>query len=92
VSSTPADVTVTIRGNLGTQSFTPSPIAMRVGQTIGWMNADTITHTATQDGNLFNTGSVTAGARSSPVKMNTAGTFSYHCSIHQSMVGTITVQ
>jgi plastocyanin len=91
-TSPSADVTVTIAGNLGAQSYTPSPVAMRVGQTINWKNADAITHNATQDGNLFATGNIAGGAASSPIMMNTAGTFAYHCSIHPGMIGTITVQ
>jgi plastocyanin len=91
-SSTAADVTVTIQGNSGSNSYAPNPVSMRVGQTIAWRNADSITHTATQDGGGFNTGSVTAGATSAATMMNTAGTFAYHCTLHPGMVGTITVQ
>jgi plastocyanin len=91
-SPPPSDVTVSIAGNLGAQSFAPNPVAMRVGQTVSWKNADSITHTATQDGSGFNTGNLSAGATSSPIKMSTAGTFTYHCTIHPGMVGTITVQ
>ena len=65
---------------------------MRVGQTIGWLNNDSTTHTATQDTAGFNTGNIAPGGTSSPVTMNTAGTLTYHCAIHSGMVGTITVQ
>ena len=91
-ASTAADVTVTIQGNSGSNSYAPNPVSMRVGQTIAWRNADSITHTATQDSGGFNTGSVTAGTTSAPTLMNTAGTFAYHCTLHPGMVGTITVQ
>jgi plastocyanin len=91
-STSSADVTATIVGNLGAQSFTPNPIAMRVGQTISWKNADSITHDVTQDASLFATGSLAGGATSTPIMMNSAGTFTYHCSIHPGMVGTVTVQ
>ncbi len=87
-----ANVTVTIQSNSGSNSYNPNPVSMRVGQTIAWHNADSITHTATQDSGGFNTGNVAAGATSSPVTMNTAGTFTYHCTIHPGMVGTVTVQ
>ena len=87
-----ADVTVNIQGDRGTQSYSPSPVSMRAGQTIGWKNNDSTTHTSTRDGGGFDTGNVAAGATSSPVTMSTAGTFTYHCSIHPGMVGTITVQ
>ena len=85
-------VTVTIQGNSGSQSYNPSPVTMSVGQTIAWHNADSIAHTATGDGGGFDTGNVGAGATSKAIMMNTAGTFTYHCTIHPGMVGTVTVQ
>ena len=92
VPSTTADVTVTIQGNNVSNSYAPNPVSMRVGQTVVWRNADSITHTATQDGAGFNTGTVAAGATSAATMMSTAGTFTYHCTIHPGMVGTINVQ
>ena len=91
-TSTAADVTVTIQSNNGSNSYAPSPASMRAGQTIAWRNADFIAHTATQDGAGFNTGTLAAGATSAATMMSTAGTFTYHCTIHPGMVGTINVQ
>jgi plastocyanin len=91
-TSTPADVTVTIQSNSGSNSYAPNPATMRVGQTIAWRNADSIAHTSTQDNGGFNTGTVAAGATSAATMMSTAGTFTYHCTIHPGMVGTLTVQ
>ena len=65
---------------------------MRVGQTVAWHNADSTAHTATQDASSFNTGAINAGASSSPIMMSTAGTFTYHCTLHPGMVGTLVVQ
>ena len=65
---------------------------MRVGQTVAWRNADSITHNATDNGGRFNSGNLNAGGTSTPVTMNTAGTFTYHCTIHPGMIGTLTVQ
>jgi plastocyanin len=89
---TTADVVVGIAGDLGSQSYAPNPVTMRVGQTIAWKNNDTQAHTATQDSSGFDTGNIAAGATSSPRTMSTAGTFTYHCTIHPGMVGTVTVQ
>jgi plastocyanin len=91
-ASTAADVTVTIQGNSAGNSYAPNPVSIRVGQTIAWRNADSIVHTATQDSGGFTTGSVAAGATSAATMMNTAGTFTYHCTIHPGMVGTVSVQ
>jgi plastocyanin len=63
-----------------------------VGQRVIWKNTDTRTHDIIQDANSFTTPAITAGAAADPVTMSTRGTFTYHCGIHPSMVGTITVQ
>ncbi len=87
-----ADVTISMLGDRGAQSYSPNPTTMRVGQTVAWKNTDTAAHDATQDASRFASGTVNAGATSAPVAMSTAGTFTYHCTIHPGMVGTITVQ
>ena len=87
-----ADVTVSIEGQRGNQSYAPNPITIRVGQTLAWHNVDSAPHTATGDTVGFNTGVLSAGATSSPTTMATAGTLTYHCSIHPGMIGTIIVQ
>jgi plastocyanin len=91
-TSTAADVTVAIQANNGSNSYAPNPVSMRVGQTIGWRNADSVAHTATENSGRFNTGTLAAGATSAATMMSTAGTFAYHCTIHPGMVGTINVQ
>jgi len=90
--TTTPDVTINILGDNGAQSYAPNPATARVGQTVAWMNTDAITHTATQDGGIFQTGNIAAGTTSTPIMMNTAGTFTYHCTIHPGMVATLTVQ
>jgi len=87
-----ADVTIQIQGDRGSSSYAPNPATMRVGQTIAWHNADSTAHDSTQDQGRFGTGTVAAGATSAPIAMSTAGTFTYHCTIHPGMIGTITVQ
>ena len=84
-------VTITINGMDGGLSFSPSPANVTAGQQIRWHNADSMTHTATQDGRGFDTGSIPPGGTSAPVTLATAGTVSYHCAIHPSMVGTLSV-
>lgn len=87
-----ADVTITMVGDRGSQSYSPSPSTMRVGQTVAWKNGDTTAHTATQDASRFDSGTISAGATSSPLAMTSAGTFTYHCTIHPGMVSTLVVQ
>ena len=87
-----ADVTISMVGDRGAQSFAPNPQTMRVGQTVAWMNNDTTAHDATQDQSRFGTGTISAGTTSTPITMSTTGTFTYHCTIHPGMVGSLVVQ
>jgi plastocyanin len=90
-SPTPSEVTINIVGMNGNQSYSPSPASVSVGQQVRWHNADSIAHTATQDGSGFDTGTIAPGATSAPVTFSAAGTVSYHCSFHPSMVGSLNV-
>lgn len=85
------DVTINIVGIQGSNSYNPSPTTIKVGQRVIWKNTDTRTHDTVQDANSFATPAIAAGAQSDPITMSTAGTFTYHCGIHPSMTGTITV-
>jgi plastocyanin len=84
-----ADVTVTIMGMNGANSFAPSPGAVAVGKTVAWRNADTVGHTAT--GNGFDTGLIPPGATSAPIRFDNAATYSYRCTVHPSMTGSLKV-
>ena len=83
-----ADVLISIGGNM---NFSPGSASVKVGQTVAWYNADSITHTATADKGSFDTGNLAGGATSAPIRMSSAGSFSYHCTIHPNMVGTLSV-
>jgi plastocyanin len=76
---------------LTTTAYSPSPMTVSAGTTVTWMNNDTSTHNSTADSGAFATGSIAPGASAS-VKLQNAGTFVYHCTIHPGMVGTIVVQ
>lgn len=76
---------------LTTTAYSPSPMTVSPGTTVTWMNNDTSTHNSTADSGAFATGSIAPGASAS-VKLQNAGTFVYHCTIHPGMVGTIVVQ
>lgn len=75
-------------------AFDPPVIAIKPGTTITWVNQDTSPHTVVSD-----TGSPESFS-SDPLPNGVTytrtftipGTHSYHCSIHPSMKGTVTVQ
>ena len=72
-------------------SFNPGSITVVIGvnNTVTWTNMDTVTHTVTADDGSFN-GSIPAGATFTHT-FTIAGNFSYHCSIHKFMKGTVNV-
>jgi len=72
-------------------AFDPTTITAKVGDTITWTNNDTTTHTVTLDNQAAcDTGNVAPGAMGS-LTFTAAGTYAFHCKIHSSMKGTITV-
>ena len=71
-------------------NFNPGTLTVAKGATVTWTNTGATTHTVTADDGSFDSGHVSAGATFSQT-FATAGTFTYHCSIHSSMKGTITV-
>jgi len=88
-----ADVTINIVGNLGASSFSRNPDTVAVGHTVSWHNSDGTTHRVVNNGIvIWDTNNITGGSTSTPIQMNTTGSFGYHCSIHNSMVGTLVVR
>ncbi|HEV2011531.1 MAG TPA: cupredoxin domain-containing protein [Candidatus Limnocylindria bacterium] len=74
-------------------SFMPPIATINAGDSITWRNADGTVHTATSDSpGAFDTGQIGAGGGTKTVTFAVAGTFAYHCSIHLTMHGAITVQ
>jgi plastocyanin len=82
-------MTIEIRGMLGSNSYSPNPASVHVGQQVVWHNGDSIAHTATGTG--FDTGILSAGATSNPITFSTAGQINYFCSLHANMTGTLSV-
>ena len=72
-------------------SFSPATLTVTVGTTVTWTNNDGITHTVTSDVTGFDSGDITMGSKYSKV-FSVAGTYSYHCTIHPTMKGTIVVK
>lgn len=70
-------------------TFSPSPATVSAGGLITWTNSDGTSHTVS-----FDSGpdclTIPAGA-SQTVLFSVAGTYPYHCNIHRSMTGSVTV-
>ena len=71
--------------------FSPRVLTVNVGDTVEWSNTDTADHTVTSSNGAFDSGTITAGTSWS-FTFDTAGTYSYSCTIHPLMTGTIVVQ
>lgn len=93
-AGTSASVTTTNTSNavqIKNFSFTPANLTVKVGQKVTWTNQDNVGHSATADDNSFDTG-VLAQGQSGSVTFSKPGTYTYHCSVHPNMHGTIIVQ
>ena len=75
--------------------FSPSSVTVPVNSIVQWTNNDSIIHTVTSTtvptNGTFDSGNLAPGA-SICLKFTSAGTFNYHCSIHPTMTGLVTVQ
>jgi plastocyanin len=77
--------------------YVPAETTVKAGETVTWTNDDTAIHTATSgkdatpDGK-FDTSLVSPGQSSKPIAMpNEPGEYTYFCTLHPWMIGTITV-
>jgi len=72
-------------------AFNGSNTTVKVGDTVSWKNDEAgVPHTTTANGGLWNSGSLSTGGVFQ-ITFSQAGTFTYRCTIHPSMTGTITV-
>jgi plastocyanin len=70
-------------------AFSPNTVTVSVGQPVAFTNYDSATHTSTSS--AWDSGNITSGATFT-TSISQPGTYSYHCSIHPFMTGTVTVQ
>ena len=91
--------------NTGLLTFSPDVANIKKGQTVTWVGGDNITHvlvegtykvggdklrTSQTDDGAFHLDLTKTGQRVSHT-YTTAGTFTYYCSIHHGMNGTVVV-
>ena len=77
---------VTIQGS----AFNPPTTTVHVGDSVTWTNHDTVGHTSTSDTAVWDS-PVLGNGGSFQFTFTVAGTFTYHCSIHRFMTGSIVV-
>ncbi|HYY67721.1 MAG TPA: cupredoxin domain-containing protein [Nitrososphaeraceae archaeon] len=77
--------------------YVPAEVTVKAGETITWENEDTAIHTATSGENAtpdgkFDTSLVSPGQSSKPQTMpSEPGEYSYFCTLHPWMTGTVIV-
>ncbi len=85
---------------LGSKAFSPSPLKIKVGSTVTWLNNDNNIHTITSGkpntpnaGQAFDSGltALIMPAKTFSYKFTNTGEFSYFCRLHPTMTGTIEV-
>ncbi len=73
-------------------SFQPDKITVKKGTTVTWTNKDSANHTVTGDDSQNGPASNTlAPGDSYSFTFTKTGTFTYHCSFHTDMTGSVTV-
>jgi plastocyanin len=90
VPALPAHAAVT-DAQISNFSFSPDPLTIHVGDTLRWTNKDGTSHTVTADDGSFTSQSLGSQATFTHT-FNAPGPVAYHCAIHPSMQGTITVE
>lgn len=69
--------------------YNPAEITIKTGETITWINKDSVRHTATGDN--FDTG-LFGKDESAQVTFDEAGTFDYICTPHPYMKGKVIIE
>ncbi len=72
-------------------SFSPSSLTVTAGTTVVWENQEAVTHTATSNTGVFESGNMGKNDKFS-YTFTTVGTYPYHCKFHGGMTGTIIVE
>ena len=70
--------------------YQPANVQVPVGTTLSWANQDNVPHSVTFKNGLKDSGLLAQG-QSFSYTFTTAGTYQYYCTVHPSMVATVTV-
>lgn len=72
-------------------AFSPKAVTVKVGTTVTWSNRDEEPHTVTAEDGSFKSGTLAGNSNTFSHTFSAPGTFTYHCSIHPYMTGTVEV-
>lgn len=68
--------------------YDPIYLQIKAGDSVRFLNKDTISHTATDRQGTWSTGAIGGGANST-LQFKAEGRYAYHCTIHVGMVGAV---
>ncbi len=72
-------------------AFHPQTLSVSTASKVVWTNKDSVAHTVTSRGGLFDSGGLSPGDTFS-YAFSERGTFEYYCAIHPSMTGKAVVE
>ena len=90
--TTPTTPTATTNVTIASFAFNPASMAVASGAVVTFTNNDAVNHNVTFDNTTIGgSGNFSSGAKT--ITMPTvAGSYTYKCTIHATMTGTVTVQ
>lgn len=90
------DSTTTVAGGGGStvvaKDFSLTSVTVAPGSEVTFSNEGSATHTMTADDGAFDAGRVAGGSNATVTAPTDPGAYPFHCEIHSSMTGTLTVQ
>ena len=87
-----ADSTGTTVVEASVGGFEWGPVSAKVGDVITWTNSDAAPHrVGLDDSSCEMSGTIAGGGGKASLVFSVAGTYPFHCTIHSSMKGTITI-
>jgi plastocyanin len=87
----PAPSPQPVTANIANFAFAPPTLTIAAGTQVQWTNQDAAAHTVAADQASFSSSDLQRGQTFSQT-FSTPGTYSYHCSIHPFMKGTVVVK
>ncbi len=85
-----APVTGVTHMNMQNFAYQYANMQVRVGTTVTWTNQDSAPHSVTFKNGMKESGLLSQG-QSFSYTFNTPGTYEYYCTLHPSMIATVTV-
>lgn len=90
VAATPGSAAAPADVEMPEKLYVPRHLDVLVGTTVTWRNTDRTTHTVTEDEDVFDSGHLRPGDSFSRT-FRERGTFTFHCTIHRFMRGSLSV-